>query len=193
MINNYTTYNSSQNQIKDYQTALYNSLEKKGVLDQLKTQIRANLIKTFHDDKQLSNQSSKFIRSQLEEYDFTKVKAMKSTICLVKDFLESFNMSHTLSVFLVEIGFKDTEFYSDGELKEILFRNNTTLGNLYSQDSNPWLIKLLNAVQNLNSKSFNNEGCQTNQLSSTTGLDEKLAEIDKKHFSTILNLDNLIP
>lgn len=203
MINNYSSYNNSKEQVKDYQAALYNSLEKKGILDNLKTQIRASLIKNFHEEKQNNTNTVKIIRSKLEDFDFTKVKGMKTSVGLIKDFFNKYSLVHTLSVFLVEIGFKDTEFYSENELKEIIYKGNSHLNNLDKENerekinnyisNEPLLVELIAKIIAMNNKQFEASGTQTSNGSLTSNLDDKLAEVDKKHFNTSLMLEQLLP
>ena len=77
MKNNYL---NEKPDVSTYQAQLYNALEKRGSLENLKTQIRANLIKSFNDDKQIN---SICIKKKFDDIELSKVKSIKTSICLI--------------------------------------------------------------------------------------------------------------
>ncbi len=54
-----------------------------------------------------------------KRFDFQCVKSVKTGACLIRDFLSIYNMQHNLSVFVVEIGLNELEYYSENELSGI--------------------------------------------------------------------------
>lgn len=173
MLNNYTVTTN-----KELNNALYSNLEKQGVLDQIKSQIRTKLIQNLSQSKEAMFSQLPLLKSKINDLDIQVVKVFKASVTLIREFLSVYSLTHTLSVFLVENGFKDVDYLSDIELLDMLKFSRSSLSN------DPHLVSLINYELEKGKLSKTESFTQTNTIGNSASLDDKLAEIDKKHFSS---------
>jgi hypothetical protein len=134
------------------------SLEKTGLIENLKSQIRSNLISQFNGNPENFNKATdKSIINKLSlSEDSIIVKSLKISSSLIREMLKIYNLQHTLSVFLLEIGMKDFDYFDDFQLKSFLsslkinISDETTIQN----SIHPFLIQLIQHLILLSMKTY---------------------------------------
>ena len=175
---------------------LYQSLDKKGVLENLKVnnlfnkaQLRSKLLSNVLSDKKPSSKAEniKLQTKTINIYEDENINLVKITCSLFSDFLKKNNLTYTQSVFIPEIGIND--LYSENEL---LGHFNDKFKNFESKDS----AIIINILMNINKFNINKNVLES-KLSQTdvdTNLDieEKFRLIDSKYLSKI-DIEKLMP
>ena len=175
---------------------LYQSLDKKGVLENLKVnnlfnkaQLRSKLLSNVLSDKKPSSKAEniKLQTKTINIYEDENINLVKITCSLFSDFLKKNNLTYTQSVFIPEIGIND--LYNENEL---LGHFNDKFKNFESKDS----AIIINILMNINKFNINKNVLES-KLSQTdvdTNLDieEKFRLIDSKYLSKI-DIEKLMP
>ena len=176
--------------------SLYQSLDKKGVLEGLKVirlnikaQLRSKLITSVLIDK---NQNSKvdnsiFHQKYLNNIEGEKIKLIKLSCSLFSDFLKKNNLTYSQSVFIPEIGIQD--LFTENELTSY-FNNKIT--NFETSD-NSILFSLIQSInKSIKIKIIVDNSSTQTDCDTNLDLDEKLKLIDNKYLSKI-SLESLMP
>ena len=138
-------------------------------------------------NKQLQKENKDSLLAILNQSDDTfLIKSLRITACLIRDFLKNYQLQHTLSVFLVEIGLKELDYYSDSELNSLIFNKN-----INSNLNHPKIIYLLLDILAKSGISTINQAIQTENLSKIhekeISLEEKLSLLDKPKIKELSN------
>jgi hypothetical protein len=162
--------------INSVKEGILHSLEKRGVLDNLKAYLRTDLYNKLkkgeteeHKNHTFSNNESKLICSSsnkisklqpnLDTTDYTHSKLNRLTVSLISDFMRKNNMHYTLSVFLPECkNLISDDPYVESELSRICEITYENLENANAKSFLNYLIKnTVNSTKQNNSISIQTE------------------------------------
>jgi hypothetical protein len=198
----------------DIQKGIIYSLEKKGVLENLKAYLRTDIYnklkKNDHDEESkqskinynnflssgsISNNSN--LRSS-SLVDFEKNKLIRLSVSLISDFLKKHSLNYTQSVFLSEYKkLISDDFWTESEIGKICNIDYSSLETSVETTFLSYLIKnnfLSQIFNKKESKSIETQTENENTLKnvSNISIEEKLKEIDSK-YSKSINFESLMP